>query len=123
MPESAEEVYARVVAAVGEDGRLPMPPVHEWDMFPWEVVDGRLQPKVVQAPADEEPRWGESDAKPCGSCLDEDDDLAVWENERWVVTRGEKPGGLPLMLFLRSKEHMDFPDMDDELASEYGRIS
>jgi len=52
MPESAEEVYARVVAAVGEDGRLPMPPTHEWDMFPWE---GAMRPKVVQPPLAAEP--------------------------------------------------------------------
>jgi hypothetical protein len=125
MPESAEEVYARVVAAVGEQGRLPMPPVVEWDMFPWELIDGELKPKVVQPPyADAEPpRWGESEDKPCGTCIDGDRGLTVWENDRWVVTRGEKPGGLPLMLFLHSKEHLDFPDMDDTLAAEYGRIS
>jgi len=124
MPESAEEVYARVVAAVGEQGRLPMPPVHEWDMFPWEVVDGVLQPKVVQPPyPDAEPsRWGESDEKPCNTCANEDG-LRVWENERWVATRSEKPGGLPLVLILRSREHLDFPDMDDNLAGEYGRIA
>jgi diadenosine tetraphosphate (Ap4A) HIT family hydrolase len=125
MPESAEEVYARVVATVGEKGRLPMPPVHEWDMFPWEVVDGQLLPKVVQAPlADAEPpRWGESPDKPCGTCAGGENALVVWENERWMVSRGEKPGGLPLMLFLQSREHLDFPDMDDTMASEYGRIS
>ncbi len=27
------------------------------------------------------------------------------------------------MLILRSKEHLDFPDMDDKLAGEYGRIA
>ena len=48
MPESAEEVYARVVAQVGEGGRLPMPPVGEWDMFPWEVIAGELVPKVLE---------------------------------------------------------------------------
>ena len=44
MPESPEDLYARVVAQVGEDGRLPMSPVSEWDVFPWEVVDGVLVP-------------------------------------------------------------------------------
>jgi len=59
MPESAEEVYARVVTAVGEHGRLPMPPVGEWDMFPWEMVDGELKPKVLRPPAEDPVRRGE----------------------------------------------------------------
>ena len=29
-----------VVAKVGEGGRLPMPPVVGWDVFPWEVTAG-----------------------------------------------------------------------------------
>ena len=69
MPESAEEVYARVVAAVGEGGRLPMPPVGEWSIFPWEMVDGELKPKVLQPPGEEPPRWGEAPDKPCGPCV------------------------------------------------------
>jgi len=125
MPESAEEVYARVVAAVGEHGRLPMPPVYEWDMFPWEVIDGELQPKVVQAPyaAAEPPRWGEAPDKPCGTCSGAEGDTVIWENDRWFVNRAEKPGGLPLVLFLKPKEHLDLPDLDDPMAAEYGRIS
>ena len=119
MPESAEEVYARVVALVGEDGRLPMPPVEEWDIFPWE---GEMVPKVVQRPVDAEaPRWGEGD-KPC-DCREREPEHAIWRNERWVVTATEKPGGLPLMLFLHPREHMDFQDMDDELAGEFGRVT
>ena len=31
-----------------------MPPVTDWDMFPWEVVDGELQPKVLPAPVEAE---------------------------------------------------------------------
>ena len=123
MPESAEEVYARVVAAVGEDGRLPMPPVGEWDVFPWEVVDGALRPRVVQPPGDEPARSGEADDKPCGRCVAPRDDLKIWANERWYVTRGEQPGGLPLMLWLHSVEHLDLPDLDDDMAAEFGRIS
>ena len=41
MPESPEELYARVVAQVGEGGRLPIPPVEEWDMFPCHGGDVR----------------------------------------------------------------------------------
>src|SRR6476619_136954 len=58
MAESAEEVYARVVAQVGVDGRLPMPPVEEWDIFPYE---GEMRPKGGEAPrAEGAPRRGAS---------------------------------------------------------------
>jgi len=122
MPESAEEVYARVVAAVGEHGRLPMPPVSEWDNFPWEVVDGALQPRVLQPPGDDPARHGE-EAASCQRCTSPREDLKIWANERWYVTRGEQPGGLPLMLWLHPVEHLDLTDLSDEMAAEQGRIS
>ena len=122
MPESAEEIYARVVAAVGEGGRLPVPPTGDWDIFPWEVVDGAIAPKVLKAPAPEQPRHGESAEKPCGPCAGFGDRL-IWENDRWVVTRMEEPSGLPLALFLMPREHLDFTDLDDEMAAECGRLT
>ncbi len=122
MPESAEEIYARVTAAVGADGRLPMPPVQDWDIFPWEVVDGDLVPKVVPPPADEQPRVGQGGVD-CFQCAGDGEAIRIWENDRWKLTHPPRPGGMPLMLFLMSKEHLDFADMSDELAAEYGRLS
>lgn len=123
MPESAEEVYARVVAAVGEGGRLPMPDLGEWDVFPWEVVDGEVAPRVLPAPRDEPPRWGESDDKPCGGCAGFPPQNVVWEDEHWVLTHRDAPSGMPFVLMLNTREHVDMPDLDDELASQLGRIS
>ncbi|MFC6343737.1 hypothetical protein ACFP8W_17260, partial [Nocardioides hankookensis] len=50
MPESSSEIHARVLAAAA-DGRLPAPEITGWDVFPWEVVDGALAPKALDAPA------------------------------------------------------------------------
>jgi diadenosine tetraphosphate (Ap4A) HIT family hydrolase len=122
MPESAEEVYARVVAAVGKGGRLPMPPVGEWDSFPWEMVDGELKPKVLRPPGAEPVRRGEL-AEDCERCTDPRPDLVIWRNERWYVTRGEVPSGLPLLLWLHPVAHLDIGDLSDDLAAEQGRIS
>ncbi len=120
---SPEEVYALVVEQVGEGGRLPMPPVATWDIFPWEQVGDAWQPKVVQPPLDAEPpRWGESDDKPCECAGGAEHRNQIWRNERWVVTSRDAPSGLPLMLFLHSREHLDLTDLDDEMAAEYGRI-
>jgi diadenosine tetraphosphate (Ap4A) HIT family hydrolase len=122
MPESAEEVYARVVAAVGPDGRLPMPPSSAWDNFPWAVADGAVVPRVLPPPSDEAPRLGE-DGQPCGSCAGFDPERVVWEDERWVLTHPGGPSGLPLVLTLHTREHLDYGDLDDDQASELGRIS
>jgi hypothetical protein len=119
MPESAEEVYARVVAAVGEGGHLPAPPVTEWETFPWAVVDGAIGTKPLAAPAPEIPREGEQG--PCPLCA-ADLPGRIWENERWRVKHLAR-SGLPLIVLLETKEHLDFPDLDEELASEYGRLA
>jgi hypothetical protein len=122
MPESPEDLYARIVSQVGEGGRLPMSPVSEWDVFPWEVVDGTLQPKVLRPPLDAEaPRAGDPGGDPCPTCASGGADR-IWENDRWAV-RPMPRGGMPLVLMLESREHLDYTDLDDDLAAEYGRIS
>jgi hypothetical protein len=122
MPESPEDLYARVVAQVGEDGRLPTSPVAEWDVFPWEVVDGALVAKVLRPPLPAEPpRTGDPDGGPCPTCAGEGS-RAVWENERWTV-RPLRRSGMPLIMMLEPREHLDYADLDDERAAEYGRLS
>lgn len=124
MPESAEEIYARVVALVGTNGRLAMPPVETWDIFPWEHVDGTWLPKVVGPPLlAEQPRSGEIADKPCSCEINGDPPHAIWRNDRWVVTSTDRPTGLPLVLFLMSREHLDFTDLDDDLAAEFGQVT
>lgn len=122
MAESAEEFYTRLVATVGEDGRVPMSPVHEWESFPWEVQAGGLVPKVVSPPVDAEPpRRGEG-GKDCHLCAGEDA-VRIWESWNFQVTRPKNPGGLPLVLMLNANEHYDFTEMSDEEAAEFGQIS
>lgn len=124
MPESAEEVYARVNAATGSARRLPAPDTTTWDVFPWEAVDGQVAPKRLQPPADEAPRFGEEGGGPCKACAEiADPARVVWEDERWVLTHPGEPSGLPMVLLLNTREHLDFGELDDDLASEMGRIT
>jgi hypothetical protein len=118
MPESAEEIHARVVAAAGQDGRLPVPPIADWDTCPW---DGEVRVRPVQPPVDEPPREG-VDGVGCATCAQPDRDV-IWGNERWTVSSTAAPTGMPLVLFLRPRQHFDFTDMDDEQAAECGRIT
>jgi diadenosine tetraphosphate (Ap4A) HIT family hydrolase len=113
MPESAEEVYERIVAQVGRHGRLPMPASASWDIFPWEVVDGAIVPKVIPPPSDEPARQGADELDP---------DRVVWEDERWVLTHPGKPSGLPIVLQLQPRDPEDAGEIDDDMASEMGRI-
>jgi hypothetical protein len=123
MPESPEELYARVAAQVGEGGRLPMSPVEQWEVFPWEVVDGELVPKVLPPPLDAEaPRQGDPGGEPCRTCAGAAAGTHIWENDRWTL-RPSRRSGLPLVLFLEPREHLDLADLDDDLAAEYGRLT
>jgi diadenosine tetraphosphate (Ap4A) HIT family hydrolase len=100
MPESAEEVYARVVAA------------------------GQATPNALQPPADEAARFGEEGGEPCRACAEiVDPDRIVWEDEHWVLIHQCAPSGLPIVLILNSREHEDFGELDDDMASEMGRIT
>lgn len=118
MPESAEEVYARVSAA---GGRLPTPPITEWPTFPWEVEDGALVAKRLASPEAEQPREGEGD-RPCPVCKPPTG--VIWEDETWrVKTHPRGQSGLPLVLLLEAHEHIDYHELDDDQAADLGRIS
>ncbi|GAA4707740.1 hypothetical protein [Nocardioides conyzicola] len=122
MPESAAEIHARVVAAAG-DQRLPAPSMTEWEIFPWEVVDGAIAPKALAAPGTEDPRQGDEGGAPCDACAGFDPERIVWEDERWVLFAPSAPTGLPLVMTLWTRDHEDAGQIDDDLASEFGRIS
>ncbi|MFC7493139.1 MULTISPECIES: hypothetical protein [unclassified Nocardioides] len=122
MPEPASEFHARVLA-IAADGRLPAPDMSGWDIFPWDVVDGAVVPKPLEAPGPEAPREGEDGGRPCWACAGFGSDRIIWEDERWVLTRSEEPTGLPLVLTLWTREHLDTGDLDDDQASEFGRMA
>lgn len=121
MAESAEQVHARVTAVADERGRLPLPSVAQWDVFPWEVVDGALAAKPLAAPRPEEPREGAGGVD-CGACADAGRGV-IWANDRWRLRHLSERSGLPLVLILETAEHRDLPDLDDALAAEYGLLA
>src|SRR3712207_6662407 len=110
VPETPEQVYERAA------GALRMPPVHEWETFPF---DGDLRPRPLQPPvAEERPRHGEGGVD-CGRCAATDDEY-LWTSERWRVL-GLGPSGLPAVVMLEPREHYAEPgDLPDELAAELG---
>ena len=112
MPETPEELHARVVEA------LRMPPVQEWDEFPF---DGQMTPRALLPPvANEEPRSGEGGVG-CRSCAKPDDDY-LWTDARWRLLPAER-NGLPVVVFLEPREHYSEPgDLPEDLAKEMGSM-
>jgi hypothetical protein len=98
----------------GNDGRLPLPDVASWDIFPFE---GQLLGKPLEdAVFPEPPRHGEA-AADCGPCRTGDDDY-IWVDERWrlKVVAGQC---VPAFI-LEPRQHADLGDLDDSLAAELG---
>jgi diadenosine tetraphosphate (Ap4A) HIT family hydrolase len=133
MPETPEDFYRRGLGAAGPDGRLPVPDMVAWDVFPFEPEGLRV--KLLEEPVAPEPlREGEG-GRACTTCAGLADladlvDLVegadpqrlasvVWSNERWVV-RALEPSGSPLVLMVLSRAHHDLTDLSDDLAAELG---
>jgi diadenosine tetraphosphate (Ap4A) HIT family hydrolase len=113
VPETPEELYARVR---GEGLRMPL--VDEWETWPFE---GELRPRELQPPVDvERPRLGEDPAD-CWRCQ-KADEHAIWSDERWLVTPIPEPNGLPCVVLLFPRRHVDLGDLDDEEAADLGRM-
>lgn len=123
-PESIEDYYARIRAAADEDGRLTVA-VEEmpgWDIFPFEADSLRIKP--LQPLADTEPDRAGEDPAECRCAQPEapDDGTLIWSNDRWRLTIIADTG-LPMMVSLGPKQHMDLPTMPADWAAEFGQLS
>jgi diadenosine tetraphosphate (Ap4A) HIT family hydrolase len=117
MAESAEELYRRALAAADGDGRLPIPPLDEWETFPFE---GEIRVRPLRPPADEPPRQGEGGTG-CWRCAKGDED-AIWSDEHWLVAPVPKPSGLPVVVILYPREHCDLDGLPAERQAELGSL-
>src|SRR5262245_9722501 len=66
----------------------------------------------------EPPRQGE-DPSTCLACT-APDDAYIWISDRWRVRATETPTGLPMVLILESRSHLDLGDLPNLLAAELG---
>ena len=73
-----------------------------------------LAPPVAVEP----PRSGE-DAAECVAC-NTPDDAYIWHSERWRVRAMDRPTGLPMVLILECRSHLDLGDLPNLLAAELG---
>ncbi|HEX5540625.1 MAG TPA: hypothetical protein VFX60_03530, partial [Micromonospora sp.] len=93
-----------------------LPAFTRWPSFPFE---GRFQVKKLDEPvAVEPPRKGEDPAD-CVACS-APDEAYIWVSERWRVRAMDRPSGLPMVLILESRSHLDLGDLPNLLAAELG---
>lgn len=93
-----------------------LPSFVEWPSFPFE---GKLRVKDLEDPvAVEPPRMGE-DKGDCAKCQ-APDSAYIWVNENWRVRSMDRPSGLPMVLILESRSHLDLGDLPNMLAAELG---
>jgi hypothetical protein len=93
-----------------------VPAYTKWPSFPFE---GDLRVKTLADPVDAEPRRKGEDAADCVAC-NTPDDAYIWVSERWRVRAMERPTGLPMVLILEARSHLDLGDLPNLLAAELG---
>lgn len=101
-----------------DDTPAPIP-FADWPIFPFE---GDIRVKAVAPPLKADaPRAGEPGGQPCGSCAADDDDY-IWVDDHWRVRAGAYPAGVPVQVFLETRDHIDMDALDDARAAELGQL-
>ncbi|GHJ46672.1 hypothetical protein Cs7R123_40140 [Catellatospora sp. TT07R-123] len=98
------------------DTPMPLPGFTAWPSFPFE---GDIKVKQLDPPVDTEPTRKGEDSADCTACA-APDDAYIWVNERWRVRTMDRPTGLPMVLMLEPRSHLDLGDLPNLLAAELG---
>src|SRR3954464_5527600 len=78
-----------------------------------------MRVKQLAAPVDVEPPRSGENGSDCVACATPDE-AYIWVSERWRVRAMERPTGLPMVLILESRSHLDLGDLPNLLAAELG---
>lgn len=113
-PGHTSVCWARV--SVVPETPPPLPDFTRWPSFPFE---GDLRVKPLAPPVDVEPPRGGEDAADCVACQTPDE-AYIWVSERWRVRAMDRPTGLPIVLVLECRSHLDLGDLPNLLAAELG---
>ncbi len=93
-----------------------LPEFTNWPTFPFE---GPLRVKRLEASVEAEPPRQGEDPETCTPCQAADD-AYIWVSDRWRVRSTDRPTGLPMVLILESRSHLDLGDLPNLLAAELG---
>src|SRR5581483_527120 len=112
MLETPEQFWERAHNA------LRTPPLAEWDTWPF---DGDVTPRELERPVDKEPPRHGEDPVDCREC-ETGIEGALWHNDRWYLRPLNEPSGLPCVVLLMTRMHVDFTDLDEQHAAELGPL-
>lgn len=93
-----------------------LPDFVSWPSFPFE---GDLRVRPLEPVVDVEPSRDGEDIASCTACA-APDEAYIWVSERWRVRAMDRPTGLPMVLILESRSHLDLGDLPNLLAAELG---
>lgn len=93
-----------------------LPGFTTWPSFPFE---GDLRVKRLEEPVETEPARAGEDPNECSACATPDE-AYIYVNDRWRVRAMDRPSGLPMVLILESRSHLDLGDLPNMLAAELG---
>jgi hypothetical protein len=93
-----------------------LPDFVTWPSFPFE---GDLRVRPLEPAVDVEPSRDGEDIATCTACA-APDQAYIWVSERWRVRAMDRPTGLPMVLILESRSHLDLGDLPNLLAAELG---
>jgi hypothetical protein len=93
-----------------------LPDFVTWPTFPFE---GDLRLRKLDPPVDREPERHGEDPEQCPTCRTSDEEY-IWVANRWRVRALERPTGLPVVVILESRSHLDLGDLPNLLAAELG---
>jgi hypothetical protein len=93
-----------------------LPDFITWPTFPFE---GDLRVRRLDPPVDVEPERQGEDPETCVTCRASDEEY-IWVANRWRVRALERPTGLPAVVILESRSHLDLGDLPNLLAAELG---
>jgi diadenosine tetraphosphate (Ap4A) HIT family hydrolase len=113
-----DEFYEHALSAADGEGRLPLSRMTGWEISPFEQRGLKVSPlRPPEMP--ERARQGQEPTA-CESC--QASDQGLWLDEHWRLTR--IPGvGVPLVLMLHPRDHLDLTDLPDQLAAEMGVLT
>jgi hypothetical protein len=98
------------------ENTAPLPDFTRWPSFPFE---GDMRVKKLAPPVEVEPPRSGEDGSDCVAC-GTPDDAYIWVSERWRVRAMDRPTGLPMVLILECRSHLDLGDLPNLLAAELG---
>ncbi|MGK5679910.1 hypothetical protein [Actinoplanes sp. URMC 104] len=98
------------------ENTAPLPDFTRWPSFPFE---GDMRVRPLAAPVEVEPPRSGEDAADCVAC-NTPDDAYIWVSDRWRVRAMDRPTGLPMVLILECRSHLDIGDLPNLLAAELG---